>query len=149
MDDVPVLADGCSSPLAPIGKTGLPAVTRIIDVYPEWPPARQIYPTCLQFVIYLAHFALGRNWELYRISSCFAAASVPAVAFLSRERRWGFAPDYVVAAALVVLSPPGPDCWRTGLGNAHEPHHSAGSLRFLAVVARRGFLCLMLLLRRC
>src|SRR5262245_35825621 len=39
------------------------------DAYPEWPWATRFGFTrpAFQFVIYLAHFALGRNWELYQI----------------------------------------------------------------------------------
>src|SRR5262249_55533701 len=100
-----------------------------------------------QFVIYLAHFALGRNWQLYQIISCFAVAGMAAVAFLiartALELRNGLS---LLATVLVVLSPPVLDCWRIGLANAHDPLATvlvAGA--FLAVVARRDVLCLMLL----
>ena len=138
-----------SSPLALVGKTGLPAVTRIIGTYTRsghWATHGFTRPA-FQFVIYLAHFALGRNWELYQIISCFAVAGMAAVAFLIARTALGLRTGLsLLAAVLVVLSPPVLDCWRIGLANAHEPLATllvAGA--FLAVVARRDFLCLMLL----
>jgi hypothetical protein len=148
-DDVPVLAD--SLLLAP-GAHWEDWFTRgysnYWDAYPEWPDGSTAFARpAFQFVIYLAHFALGRNWELYRIISCFAAASVPAVAFVIARTvlklRTGLS---LLAAALVVLSPPVLDCWRIGLANAHEPLTTLlVACAFLAVVARRDFLCLMFL----
>jgi hypothetical protein len=149
MDDVPVLAD--SLLLAP-GAHWEDWFTRgysnYWDVYPEWPPGETGFTRpAFQFVIYLAHFALGRNWELYRIISCLAAASVSVVTFLIARTALGLRTGLsLLAAALVLLSPPVLDCWRTGLGNAHEPLTTLlVACAFLAVVARRDFLCLMLL----
>src|SRR5262249_31966342 len=52
----------------------------------------------------------------------------------------------LLAAALVVLSPPVLDCWLIGVANAHEPLATLlVACTFLAVVARRDFLCLILL----
>ena len=147
--DVPALADGLL--LAP-GAHWQDWFTRgysnFWDVYPEWPPGNtQFTRPVFQFVIYLAHFALGRNWELYRIIGCFAAASVPAVAFLIARMALGLRTGLsLLAAVLVVLSPPILDCWKFGLANAHELLTTfLVACAFLAVVARHDFLCLMLL----
>jgi hypothetical protein len=147
--DVPALADGLL--LAP-GAHWEDWFTRGYSnywvAYPEWPASGTGFTRpAFQFVIYLAHFALGRNWELYRIISCLAAASVPAIAFLIARTALGLRTGLsLLAAALVVLSPPVLDCWRGGLANAHEPLTTLlVACAFLAVIARRDFLCLMLL----
>ena len=83
-DDVPALADGLLlAPGAHWEDWFARGYSNYWDVYPEWPRGVNGFTRpAFQFVIYLAHFALGRNWELYRIISCFAAASVAVVAFL-------------------------------------------------------------------
>src|SRR5262249_6206358 len=93
------------------------------------------------------HFALGRDWASYQIINCFAVAGIAAVTFLiartALELRTGLS---LLAAALVVLSPPVLDCWLIGVANAHEPLATLlVACTFLAVVARRDFLCLILL----
>jgi hypothetical protein len=149
MDDIPALADGLLlAPGAQWDDWFTRGYSNYWDVYPEWPPGGTGFTRpAFQFVIYLAHFALGRNWELYRIISCFAAASVAAVAFLIARTALGLRTGLsLLAAALVVLSPPVLDCWRLGLAGAHEPLTTLLiACAFLAVVARRDFLCLMLL----
>jgi hypothetical protein len=147
--DAPVLADGLL--LAP-GARWEDWFTRGYSnyyvAYPDWPSSSTEFTRPgLQFVIYLAHFALGRNWELYRIISCFAAASLSVVAFLIARTALGLRTGLsLLAAALVVLSPPVLDCWRIGFSNAHELVATLlVACAFLAVVARRDFLCLMLL----
>src|SRR5262249_25967362 len=118
------------------------------DVYPEWPPGNTAFTRpAFQFVIYLAHFALGRDWASYQIINCFAVAGMAAVAFLiartALELRTGLS---LLAAALVVLSPPVLGSWLLGLANAHEPLATLlAASAFLAVAARRDFLCLTLL----
>src|SRR5262245_11752060 len=83
--DIPALADGLL--LAP-GARWQDWFTRgysnYWDAYPEWPwgNATAFTRPAFQFVVYLAHFALGRNWELYQIIGCFAVAGMAAVAFL-------------------------------------------------------------------
>jgi hypothetical protein len=149
IDDIPALADG--SLLAP-GAHWTDWFTRgysnFWDAYPEWPLGNMGFTRPgFQFVIYLAHFALGRNWELYQIISCFAAAGMAVVAFLIAHTALGLRTGLsLLAAALVVLSPPVLECWLIGVANAHEPLTTilvAGA--FFAAVARRDCLCLMLL----
>jgi len=123
--DIPVLADGLL--LAP-GARWEDWFTRgysnYWDAYPEWPWG-DVYAftrPAFQFVIYLVHFVLGRNWQLYQIISCFAVAGMAAVAFLIARTALGLRTGLsLLAAVLVVLSPPVLDCWRIGLANAHEP----------------------------
>jgi hypothetical protein len=147
--DVPALADGLLlAPSAHWQDWFTRGYSNFWDAYPEWPPGNTGFTRpVFQFVIYLAHFALGRNWELYRIIGCFAAASLPAVAFLIARTALRLRPGLsLLAAALVVLSPPILDCWKFGLANAHELLTTLlVACAFLAVVARRDFLCLMLL----
>src|SRR6516164_8993104 len=147
--DVPALADGLLlAPGAHWEDWFTRGYSNYWDVYPEWPDGSTGFSRpAFQFVIYLAHFALGRNWELYRIISCFAAASLPAIAFLIARTALGLGTGLsLLAAALVVLSPPVLDCWWFGLANAHELLATLlVACAFLAVVVRRDFLCLMLL----
>jgi hypothetical protein len=147
--DIPALADGLL--LAP-GAHWQDWFTRgysnFWDVYPEWPLGSTGFTRpAFQFVIYLAHFAFGKNWELYRIISCIAAASVGAAAFLIARTALGLRTGLsLLAAALVVLSPPVLQSWLISLANAHEPLTTLlVACAFLAAVARRDFLCLMLL----
>jgi hypothetical protein len=147
--DIPALADGLL--LAP-GANWIDWFTRgyshFWDRYPEWPLGTTGFTRpAFQFVIYLANFAFGRNWALYQLISCFAAAGMAAIAFQISQTvlklRTG---PSVLAAVLVVLSPPVLDSWLFGLAFAIEPLSTlfvAGA--FLAVVARRDLLCLMLL----
>jgi hypothetical protein len=147
--DIPALADGLLlAPGAHWEDWFTRGYSNYFDLYPEWPPGNTGFTRpAFQFVIYLAHFALGRNWELYRLISCFAAASVAAAAFLisrtALKLRTGLS---LLAAILVLLSPPVLVCWQNGLASAHEPLATLlVACAFLAVVARRDFLCLMLL----
>src|SRR5437762_1087078 len=82
--DIPVLADGLLlTPGARWTDWFTRGYSNYWDSYPEWPYGKTGFSrSALQFVIYLAHLALGRNWESYQIISCFAAAGMAAVAFL-------------------------------------------------------------------
>jgi hypothetical protein len=148
-NDIPALADGLL--LAP-GAHWTDWFTRgysnFFDAYPEWPQGSTGFTRpAFQFLIYLAHFALGRNWQLYSIISCFAAAGMAVVAFLIARTALGLRTGLsLLAAVLVVLSPPVLDCWLAGVSNACEPLATLLVVgAFLAVVARRDFLCLMFL----
>ena len=122
------------------------------DFYPDWPThgtefVRMAYTRpAFQFVVYLAHFALGRDWASYQLINCFAVAGMGAVSFQIAQTlglRTGLS---LVAAMLVVLSPPLSVSWLLGVGYAIEPLATvlvAGV--FLAALARRDFLCLTLL----
>ena len=148
--DIPALADGLL--LAPGARWEdwfTHGYSNYWDAYPEWPwgNTTAFARPAFQFVIYLAHFALGRNWQLYQIISCFAVAGVAAAAFLIARTALGLRTGLsLLAAVLVLLSPPVLVSWRFGLAYALEPLATllvAGA--FLAVVARRDVLCLMLL----
>jgi hypothetical protein len=150
--DIPALADGLL--LAP-GAHWQDWFTRgyvhFWDQYPEWQLANNTAFTrpAFQFLIYLAHFAFGRDWASYQVISYFATAGMGAIAYYIAQAVLGLrAGPSLVGAVLVVLSPPVLQCfwYYCALACAGEPLATllvAGA--FLAVVARRDFLCLMLL----
>jgi hypothetical protein len=149
MYDTPVLADGL---LLASGAHWEDWFTRgyshFFDTYPEWPFGLTGFTRpAFQFVIYLAHFALGRDWASYQVISCFAVAGVAVVAFLIARTALELRPEAsLLAAALVVVSPPLLQCWQIGLGTTYLPLATllvAGA--FLAVVTRHDFLCVVLL----
>ena len=153
-DDISALADGLL--LAP-GARWQDWFTRgyshFFDLYPDWPAhgtesaSTAFTRPAFQFVIYLAHFVLGRDWASYQLINCFAVAGMGAVAFQIAQTVLGLRTGpSLVAAMLVVLSPPVLESWLFGVGFAIEPLATvlvAGA--FLAVLARRDFLCLALL----
>src|SRR5262245_11582089 len=74
--DIPALADGL---LLAHGARWQDWFTRgysnFWDRYPEWPlHGTEFTRPAFQFVIYLAHFALGRDWASYQLINNFAAA---------------------------------------------------------------------------
>jgi hypothetical protein len=147
--DIPVLADGLL--LVP-GAHWQDWFTRGYSDYwagyPEWPQRDTGFTRpAFQFVIYLAHFALGRAWASYQVINCFAAASLAAVAFQIAKTALGLRTGpSLLAAILVLLSPPVLQSWVFGVAYAHEPLTALlVACAFLAVVARRDFLCLMFL----
>src|SRR6516165_1949971 len=116
--------------------------------YPEWPlDVFELTRPAFQFVIYLAHFALGKNWASYQIINCFAVAGLAAVTFEVAKTTLGLrVGPSVLAVGLVVLSPPVLESWLLGLAYAIEPIATLlVGCAFLAVIARRDFLCLMCL----
>jgi hypothetical protein len=123
------------------------------DLYPDWPVhgsefARMAYSRpAFEFLIYLAHFILGRDWASYLLINCFAVAGMGAVAFQIARMVLGLRTGpSLVAATLVILSPPLWVVWVSGVGFAIEPLATvlvAGA--FLAVLAHRDFVCLALL----
>jgi hypothetical protein len=147
--DIPALADGLLlAPGAHWEDWFTRGYSNFWDVYPEWPPGDTGFTRpAFQFVIYLVHFALGRDWSSYQIINCFAAAGVAVVAFLIARTALGLRTGTsLLAGALVVLSPPVLYCWLLGVANAHDPLTTIlVACAFLAVVARRDFLCLILL----
>ena len=127
--------------------------SHFFDLYPDW-PAHGLEVTrtaftrpAFQSIIYLAHFVFDRDWASYQLINCFAVAGMGAVAFQIAQTALGLRTGpSLVAAVLVVLSPPVFGSWLFGVGFANEPLASvlvAGA--FLAVFARRDFLCLALL----
>jgi hypothetical protein len=147
--DIPALADALL--LAP-GARWQDWFTRgyshFWDLYPEWPVQDTGFTRpAFQLVIYLTHFALGRDWASYQVIGCFAVAGMGAVAFYIAQTILGLRfGSSLLAAMLVVLSPPVLKSWLLGLAFAIEPLGTllvAGA--FLAILARRDFLCLALL----
>jgi hypothetical protein len=147
--DIPALADGLL--LAP-GAHWQDWFTRgyldFWDRYPEWPlQVTGFTRPAFQFAIYLAHFAFGRDWASYQVISCFAVAGLAAVTFQIAQTALGLRTAHsLFAAMLVVISPPVLQSWIFGLAFAIEPLATvfvAGA--FLAVLARRDFLCLIFL----
>jgi hypothetical protein len=149
-DSLPLLVDG--SLLAP-GARWQDWFTRgyshFWDLYPDRPEATLTTFTrpAFQFVIYLTYIVLGKDWASYQLINCFAVAGMGAVAFQIAQTALGLRTGAsLVAAMLVVLSPPVLESWLWGVGYAIEPLATvlvAGA--FLAVLARRDFLCLALL----
>jgi hypothetical protein len=148
--DIPALANGLL--LAP-GAHWQDWFTRgysdFWSAYPEWAELRRSGFTrpAFQFVIYLVQFALGRDWASYQVINCFAAAGLAAFAFQIAQTALGLRTSLsFLTAILVVSSPPVLQSWVFGVAFAIEPLATllvAGA--FLAVVARRDFLCLTFL----
>jgi hypothetical protein len=123
------------------------------DLYPDWPApasefAKMAYTRpAFQFLIYLAHFVLGRDWASYQLINCFAVAGMGAVAFQIAQTALGLRTGpALVGAMLVILSPPLWAAWVSGVGFAIEPLATvlvAGA--FLAVLTHRDSICLALL----
>jgi hypothetical protein len=153
-DTLPVLADGLL--LAP-GAHWQDWFTRgyshLWDLYPEWQMHRDdaggtaFARPAFQFVIYLAHFAFGQDWASYQVINNFAVAGISAVAFYIAQTALGMRTGpSLVAAILVLLSPPVLDSWWRGVGFAIEPLATIlVTSAFLAALARHDFLCLGLL----
>ena len=123
------------------------------DLYPDWPVQggeatdTAFSRPAFMFTIYLTHFVLGRNWASYQLINCFMVAGVGALAFQIARTALGLRIGAsLVAAGLVVLSPPVWESWQLGVGYANEPLATILiASAFLAVVARRDVLCLLLL----
>jgi hypothetical protein len=149
--DIPALADGALlAPDAHWTNWFTRGYADFWNLYPDWqsPSNTTAFTRPLfQLTIYLAHFLFGRNWALYAAIGCLAVAGVAALAFqISRTALNLSAGLSLLAAALVVLSGPVLENWMRGLAFAIEPLVTvfiAGS--FLAAVARRDILCLVLL----
>ena len=123
--------------------------SRPYDLYPDWPEQgiAAFSRPAFQFMIYLAHFVFGRNWASYQLINCLAVAGMGAVAFQIAQTglrlRSGAS---LIAAMLVVLSPPVWQSWLRGVAFANEPLATIlVASAFLAVLARHDFLCLLLL----
>jgi hypothetical protein len=123
------------------------------DLYPDWPVsgaefARTAFSRpAFQFLVFLAHFVLGKDWASYQLINCFAVAGMAAVAFQIARAVLGLrVGSSLVAALLVVLSPA---LWASsvfGIGLAIDPLATVlVASAFLAVLARRDFLCVALL----
>src|SRR5215472_2665367 len=145
MDDVTALADGL---LLRPGAHWHDWFTRghadFFDAYPEWPNHEQGFARPgFQFLIYLAHFALGRDWASYLSLDYLGVAGVAALAFAIARRalRLGDAAS-VLAAALVLMSSAVLEFSLVVLGAASESFATLLlGCAFLAVLAHRDMLC--------
>ena len=149
-DDVTALADG--SLLLP--QAHWPAwFTRghsdFFDTYPEWAQhdtafARPVF----QFVIYLAHFLFGVDWSSYLVINYASIAGVASIAFAIARTALGLGTGASVLAAVLTLLSSAVLEFSVGvLGAASECLASIlVGCGFLAVIARRDVLCVLLLL---
>src|SRR5262245_19847611 len=71
--DIPALADGLLlTPGARWQDWFTRGYAHFWHLYPEWPEHNTAFTRpAFQFVIYLAHFVLGRDWALYQLINCF------------------------------------------------------------------------------
>ena len=102
--------------------------SHFFDLYPDWPAhgtefARTAFTRpAFQFVIYLTHFVLGRDWASYQLINCFAVAGMGGVAFQIAQSVLGLRTGpSLVAAMLVVLSPSLWLSWVSAVVFAIEP----------------------------
>jgi hypothetical protein len=150
-EDIPALADGLLlAPGAHWTDWFTHGYLNFWNGYAEWPLNEHttgFTRPAFQFLIYLAHFAFGRNWASYQLINSFAAAGMAAVAFLIAQRSLGLSVGQsALAAVLVVVSPPILESWLFGLAWAIEPLATLFvTAAFFAATARRDFLCLVLL----
>lgn len=123
------------------------------DLYPDWrmhggdASETAFTRPGFQFVIYLAHFVLGKDWASYQLINNIAIAGMGAFTFHIAQTLLGLRTALsLVATILVLLSPPVLDSWWLGAGFAIEPLATIFvTSAFLAALARRDFLCLGLL----
>lgn len=119
------------------------------DPYPEWPLHQTAFARpVFQFLIYLAHFPLGRNWASYLAINYAGVAGVVALAFVIGRGalRLGTGPA-LMAAALVLLSPAVLEysIWEIGYASEALAAILIGCA-FLAIASGRDCLCFFLLL---
>lgn len=150
VDDVTALADGLL--LVP-GARWEDWFTRghsnFFDPYPEWPRGLTGFARpAFQSVIYLAHFFLGTDWASYLALNYLGVAGVAAVAFAIGRAAVGLGLGAaLLAAALVLLSPAVLEfsIWQVGFASESQAAILVGCA-FLAVLARRDLLCVVLLM---
>ena len=150
VDDVTALADGLLLvPGARWEDWFTQGHSHFFDAYPEWPRELTAFSRpAFQFLIYLAHFVFGREWSSYLAINYLGIAGVAAVAFvLARSVLRLSIGVALLATALVLLAPAVLEYSIWQLGFASEPLASmlVGGA-FLAVLARRDFLCVSFLL---
>jgi hypothetical protein len=147
--DIPALADGLLlAPSAHWRDWFTRGYSDFWDRYPEWPQGGTAFTRpAFQFLIYLFHFALGRDWASYQVINCLAVSGLAAVAFQVAQTALGLRTGLsLLTAILVVLSPPVLQSWVFGVAFAHEPLATLlVAAAFFAVVARRDLLCLTFL----
>ena len=149
-DDVTALADGLLlRPDAQWSNWFTRGHWDFFDPYPEWPSHQTAFARpAFQFLIYLAHFVLGRDWAAYLALNYLAVAGVAAVAFAIARAALGLGAGLsALAAGLVLLSSAVLEFSIDVVGAGSEPLASAlVGCAFLAVVWRRDRLCMGLLL---
>jgi hypothetical protein len=123
--------------------------SHFFDAYPEWSVCQTAFARpAFQFLIYLAHFVLGKDWASYLAINYLCIAGAAAVAFLVARIAFGLGVGRsLVLAALVLLSPPTFEFSAWEVGYASEA--LAGVLiacAFLASTMRRDRYCIALLL---
>src|SRR5262249_10518344 len=95
------------------------------QLYPDWGQLSNrtaFTRPVFQFVIYLAHFVFDKNWALYNVINCIAVAGVAALAFQIARTALALRTSLsLLAALLVVLSPPVLPPWLEGLAFAIDP----------------------------
>lgn len=119
------------------------------DAYPEWPVNETAFARpAFQFLIYLAHFVLGRDWSAYLAINYLGVAGIAAVAWAIARTALGLSVGAaLLAAALVLLSPAVLELsiWQVGFASESVASVLIGCV-FLAVVARRDLICVGLLM---
>jgi len=122
--------------------------THFFDAYPEWPWGLTPFARpAFQFLIYLAHFAFGRDWTAYLAINYAAIGGVAAAAYAIARRALGLAQvPALIATALVVVSPAILEysIWEIGFASESIIVALIGGA-FLAALARRDLLCIALL----
>jgi hypothetical protein len=117
--------------------------------YPEWSIAQTGFARpVFQFVIYLAHFALDRQWAAYLAINYLGIAGIAAVAFaIARIALRLGVTAALFAAALVLTAPAVSEFSIAILGAASESLAAVFvGCAFLALIAERQALCFLLLL---
>lgn len=149
-DDVTALADGLLLvPGARWVDWFIHGHSDFFDAYPEWPwGVTPFARPAFQFLIYVAHFAFGRDWSSYLSINYLGIGAIGATTFVIARTalRLGLGAS-LASAALVLVSPAVLQfsIWRLGFAS----ESLAGALvgcAFLAVVARQDFLCVALLM---
>ena len=148
-DDISVLADGLLLvPGARWQDWFTQGHAHFFDAYPEWPWGLTAFcRPAFQSLVYLAHFAFGRDWSSYLVLNYLGTAGASAIAFaiarLALRVGTGAA---LLAATLVLLSPAvlESSIWQVGYASEVLASVLVGCA-FLATITRRDILCLVLL----
>ena len=123
--------------------------SHFFDAYPEWPRNVTAFSRpAFQSLIYLAHFLFGREWSSYLVIDYLGIAGTAAVAFTIARTALGLrAAASVFSAVLVLLSPAVLEysIWQVGFASGSLASALVGC-GFLAVLARRDWLCAALLM---
>lgn len=149
LDDVTALADALLMlPGAQWQDWFTQGHSHFFDAYPEWPWGLTAFARPMfQCTIYLAHFVFGTHWASYLAINYLSVAGPAAVAFaLARGTlRLGLVPS-LAAAVLTLFAPAVTEfsIWELGFGSEPLASFFLGC-GFLALIARRNLLCVLLL----